>query len=52
MHQRWWPKAGGEKHEPFEVFSYVEWCGHRQEIILTPRDDGWWGEIPVLGEAS
>ena len=45
-------RPGGEKHEPYEVFSYVEWCGHLQEVILVPRDDGWWGEIPVLGEAS
>ena len=52
IHTRWWPTAGGVKHEPFEVFDYVEWCGHRQEVILVPRDDGWWGEIPVLGEAS
>ena len=52
VHRRWWPTAGGEKHEPFDVFGYVEWCGHAQEVIPLPRDDGWWGEIPVLGEAS
>jgi hypothetical protein len=50
--RRWWPKAGGEQHWPYEVFGYVTWCGHLQEVVLVPRDDGWFGEIPVLGEAS
>ena len=52
IHTRWWPKAGGVQRYPFELFTYVEWCGHQQEIILVPREDGGFGEVPVLGEAS
>ena len=52
VHARLWPLIDGVRHDPFEVYSYVEWCGHQQEIILTPRDDRWWGEIPVVSEAS
>lgn len=31
--------------------SYVNWCGHEQEIIPVPMRDGRVGFIPVLGEA-
>ncbi len=30
----------------------VEWCGHGQEFIPVPDDDGWCWMIPVLGEAA
>ena len=36
---------------PWSVVSWVEWCGHRVEVILAPEPDGWCSEIPVLGEA-
>ena len=52
VHRRWWPTADGVRHAPFKVFDYVTWCGHRQEVILVPRVDGWSDGIPVLGEAS
>ena len=52
IHKRWSPTTGGVKHEPFAVFDYVEWCGDRQEVILTPRDDGSLGAIPALGKAT
>jgi hypothetical protein len=35
-----------------QVMTFVEWCGHQQEMVLVPDGDGWYSEIPVLGEAS
>jgi hypothetical protein len=37
---------------PYEVLSFVEWCGHGVEVILVPEADGWLSEVPVLGEAT
>jgi hypothetical protein len=34
------------------VESYVNWCGHAQEVIPWPRADGSVWLIPVLGEAK
>ena len=37
---------------PYQVMTFVEWCGHQQDVVLVPDGDGWYSEIPVLGEAS
>ena len=39
------------KQRPYEVVTFVNWCGHGQEYILVPEADGWFGQIPVLGAA-
>jgi hypothetical protein len=31
---------------------YVNWCGHGQEFIAMPDENGWCRFVPVLGEAS
>lgn len=36
---------------PYEVITFVEWCGHRQEVVQVPEGDGWYSEIPVLRAA-
>ena len=36
----------------YRVESYVNWCGHGQEVIPIPRPDGLVALVPVLGEAS
>jgi hypothetical protein len=36
----------------YRVESYVNWCGHTQEVIPCPRPDGWVVFIPVLGEPT
>jgi hypothetical protein len=36
----------------YGVASWVTWCGHYQEAILVPQSDGWFSEVPVLGEAT
>jgi len=38
--------------QPFQIWSSVEWCGHRVEGIPVPTEDGRWRLIPILGEAS
>jgi hypothetical protein len=35
----------------FQPTSYVNWCGHAQEIISLPLADGRVTFVPVLGEA-
>jgi hypothetical protein len=35
----------------FQPTSYVNWCGHAQEIIPLPLADGRVTFVPVLGEA-
>jgi len=35
----------------FQPTSYVNWCGHAQEIIPVPLADGRVTFVPVLGEA-
>ena len=37
--------------EAYRVESYVNWCGHAQEVIPWPRPDGLVAFVPVLGEA-
>jgi hypothetical protein len=37
---------------PWQVWSVVEWCGHRIEGIPVPDVDGRWRLIVVEGEAS
>jgi hypothetical protein len=36
----------------FRAETYVNWCGHAQEIIPLPLPDGHVTFVPVLGEAS
>ena len=39
--------------QPLQVWSTIEWCGHRIEGIPVPPDtDGRWRLIVVEGEAS
>jgi hypothetical protein len=43
------------KHVGWQLFgveTYVNWCGHRQEIIPLPLPDGRVTFVPVLGEAT
>jgi hypothetical protein len=49
-----WPvlRTGAVRHRPYEVLSVVEWCGHRQELILVPDGLERFTEIPVLGVAT
>ena len=37
---------------PYRVVSYVNWCGHAQEVIPFPLPDGRVTFVPVLGEAA
>jgi hypothetical protein len=37
---------------PWQVWSVVEWCGHRIEGVPVPDVDGRWRLIAVEGEAS
>ncbi len=36
----------------FNAETYVNWCGHGQEMIPVPLPDGRVTFVPVLGEAS
>jgi hypothetical protein len=38
--------------EAYRVETYVNWCGHAQEVIPWPREDGLVHFVPVLGEAT
>jgi len=38
--------------QPYTVQSHQSWCGHRQEIIPFPREDGSVLFIDVVGEAT
>jgi hypothetical protein len=35
--------------ELYRVVTYVNWCGHAQEVIPVPRADGLVAFVPVLG---
>jgi hypothetical protein len=35
-----------------ELATWVERCGHPQEVVLVPEENGWYSEIPVLGVAT
>jgi hypothetical protein len=39
------------KRWPYQVMTFVEWCGHQQEVVLVPDGAECYAEIPVLGEA-
>ncbi len=36
----------------FAVAEYTNRCGHGQEFISVPENDGWCQMIPVRGEAT
>lgn len=36
---------------PLEARGWIEWCGHRLDVILVPEGPGWLREVPVLGVA-
>jgi hypothetical protein len=38
--------------QAYRVKTYVNWCGHTQEVILFPREDGLMAFVPVRGEAT
>lgn len=38
--------------QPFQVWSVVEWCGHRVEGIPVPDDDGRWRLIVAVVASS
>ncbi len=38
--------------QAYRVASYVNWCGHAQEVIPLPQPDGLVELVPVLGEAT
>jgi hypothetical protein len=40
-----------QPRRPYQVLTFVEWCGHQQEVVLVPEGGGWYSEIPVLGVA-
>jgi hypothetical protein len=37
--------------QPWQLWSTIEWCGHRVEGIPVPTEDGRYRLIPILGEA-
>jgi hypothetical protein len=42
------------RHVGWSLFfpaTYVNWCGHGQEVIPVPLAEGWVTFVPVLGEA-
>jgi hypothetical protein len=49
-----WPvkTVPSQKRSPYQVITFVEWCGHQQEVVLLPEGNEWYSEIPVLGVAS
>jgi hypothetical protein len=38
--------------ELFAEVSYVNWCGHLQDLVTMPYGDGEWWLMPVLGEVA
>ena len=36
----------------FRVASFINWCGHRQEVIPVPDDVEWARLVPVIGTAK
>jgi hypothetical protein len=40
------------KRWPYQVLTFVEWCGYQQEVVLVPEGDRWNAEIPVLHVAQ
>jgi hypothetical protein len=36
----------------YRVASFINWCGHRQEVIPIPDEDEWVRCVPVIGEAK
>ena len=51
--QRWEPRTlRMHGWQPWGEVKYVNWRGHAVEVILAPEADGWYREIPILGEAA
>ncbi len=47
------PRASGPmRWRPYAMASYVNWCGHGQEVIPIPETERECRMIPVLGEAT
>jgi len=44
--------TGAVRRPPYEVLSFVAWCGHLVEVVLIPEADGTFSEIPILGVAT
>jgi len=40
------------KRWPYQVFTFVEWCGHQQEVVLVPDGDGWYAALAAPGAAA
>lgn len=38
--------------KPMNPMLVVNWCGHGQEFILVPDENGWCWMIPVMGEVQ
>ncbi len=38
--------------QPYQVATFVNWCGHGQEVIPWPAPDGSVRLVPVVGEAT
>jgi hypothetical protein len=36
----------------FAPAEFVNWCGHGQEGVLLPEEEGWARMVPVVGEAG
>ncbi len=51
MHRLTAERAGRSGWWPWQVWSVVAECGHRQEVIPVLQADGLLALIPVLGEA-
>ena len=51
--RRWPPLlTGAVRRYPYDVLSFVAWCGHLVEVVLIPEGDGTFSEIPILGVAT
>ncbi len=37
--------------QPYHVEAYMNWCGHGQEFISWPQEDGTVQLVPLVGEA-
>ena len=37
---------------PHVAAGYVNWCGHAQEFVPIPQEDGTCEFVPIIGEAT
>jgi hypothetical protein len=46
-----WPVSTLRRHgwRPYGLATWVDWCGHQQEVVLVLEGAEWFSEIPVLG---